>query len=154
VCINLGGDLRVAGESPDGLGWTVAIEHPWSKEPVVLVGLGNGAVATSTTLKRVWTVGEESRHHLIDPSTGAPSTSDLNLASIITAEAWLAEVLAKAVLLRGAERAFDIVDPRVAQALTVDAEGIVRTTPGLATYLGDAVAPVSIPVPSRPGGPS
>ena len=151
VCINLGGDLRVAGASPDGPGWTVAIEHPWSQVAVVLIGVAAGAVATSTTLKRTWTVGGEARHHLIDPATGAPSASDLNLASIVTAEAWLAEVLAKAVLLRGSARAFDLIDPGVAQALTVDADGVVRTTAGFADYLGGVHPPTSIPVPSREG---
>ncbi len=30
VCVNLGGDVRVCGAGPDGNGWTVAVEHPWS----------------------------------------------------------------------------------------------------------------------------
>src|SRR3954471_11235084 len=29
VCVNLGGDVRVAGAGPTGSAWTVAIEHPW-----------------------------------------------------------------------------------------------------------------------------
>ncbi|HVW31448.1 MAG TPA: FAD:protein FMN transferase, partial [Acidimicrobiia bacterium] len=28
VCVNLGGDLRVAGEPPSGDSWTVAVDHP------------------------------------------------------------------------------------------------------------------------------
>src|SRR5205823_3187293 len=56
ACVNLGGDLRVAGEPPDGpSAWTVAVEHPASPEPVALLGLHDGAVATSTTLRRRWT---------------------------------------------------------------------------------------------------
>ncbi|MEQ1704276.1 MAG: FAD:protein FMN transferase, partial [Ilumatobacteraceae bacterium] len=70
VCINLGGDLRVRGESPTGNGWTLAIEHPSCAEPIALVGLTDGAIATSSVLRRVWKVGGERRHHLIDPATG------------------------------------------------------------------------------------
>jgi thiamine biosynthesis lipoprotein len=151
ACVNMGGDLRLAGESPEGDGWTVAVEHPWSTEPVVLLGLAAGAVTTSTTLKRSWLVKGQRRHHLIDPGTGEPSTSDLNLASIVTAEAWIGEVLAKAVLLRGSERAFDLIDPSVAEALTVDDHGIVRATPGLRAYLGDAEVPTSIGAPEPEG---
>src|SRR3954447_16916959 len=96
VCVNLGGDLRVAGESPVGA-WTVALEHAWSHGPVALLGLRSGAMATSTTLHRRWTVeGGESRHHLIDPSTGEPSTTDITQATVIADEAWVAEVMAKA----------------------------------------------------------
>ena len=59
ACVNLGGDLRVAGRPPDGpsadaSGWTVAVDHPASPEPVALLGIHDGAVATSTTLRRRW----------------------------------------------------------------------------------------------------
>ncbi len=124
VCVNLGGDLRVAGESPVGA-WTVAIEHaagrtgPGSPR----LGLRSGAMATSTTLRRRWTVeGGEERHHLIDPSTGEPSTTDITQATVIADEAWVAEVMAKAVLLRGVERAFDVITPDL-DAIVVDEHG-------------------------------
>jgi FAD:protein FMN transferase len=144
VCINLGGDLRVAGEGPDCGPWTVAIEHPSLDEPVALVGLHAGAVATSTTLRRTWRIDGQTRHHLIDPFTGEPSASDLNLVSVIGGEAWMSEVLAKAMLLRGAERAFDIIDTNIIQALTVDNDGVVRSTPGLKAYIGGARLPDAI----------
>ena len=57
ACVNLGGDVRVAGCGPDGGPWTVGVWHPESAEPVTRVGLADGAVATSTTRLRRWTVG-------------------------------------------------------------------------------------------------
>ena len=75
--------------------------HPSIDEPIALIGLHVGAVATSTTLRRRWTVDGQVRHHLIDPTTGEPSRSDLELITVIAGEAWVAEVMAKAVLLRG-----------------------------------------------------
>jgi len=147
ACVNLGGDLRVTGEPPTGpSGWTVAVDHPASSEPVALLGVDDGAVATSTTLRRRWAVASgEERHHLIDPWTGAPSASDLTLAAVVAAEAWMAEVLAKAVLLRGSAHAFDLVAGLGADALTVDRDGTVRSTPGLAAFLGGRPLPVSLP---------
>ncbi|MDQ1498851.1 MAG: FAD:protein transferase [Actinomycetota bacterium] len=163
ACVNLGGDLRLAGRSPDdpsaadgppgGLpveavtgeyAWTVAIDHPGSTEPLALLGLRDGAVATSTTLRRRWTAQGQERHHLIDPWTGAPSTSDLTLAAVVTVDAWVAEVLAKAVLLRGSAQAFDLVAGLGADALTVDRDGAVRATPGLTAFLGGRPLPVSL----------
>jgi len=138
ACVNLGGDLRVAGESPRGDAWTVAIEHPHLAGPVALVGLHTGAIATSTTLKRRWSVDGETRHHLIDPETGASSQSDLDLVTVIAGEAWIAEVLAKAILLRGSARAFDIVDDTV-QALTIDGTGAVRTTSLFTAFTGGTI---------------
>lgn len=49
-------------------------------------------------------------------------------------------MLAKAALLRGAERAFDIL-PSDVEALTVDRHGVVHTTPGLTAYTGGVVPP-------------
>jgi thiamine biosynthesis lipoprotein len=144
ACVNLGGDLRVAGESPDGGAWTVAIEHPSTPEPVALIGLSEGAVATSTTLRRQWNVDGQHRHHLIDPATGEPSESDLELTTIIAGEAWIAEVLAKAVLLRGSQRAFDIVDGSGVQALTIDVGGVIRITPGFQHFTGAVPLPIDL----------
>ena len=147
MCVNLGGDVRVEGDSgaDDGTAWTIAIEHPAHPAPVALVGLRNGAVCTSTTLRRTWTVDGVRRHHLIDPATGEPSCSDLELVSVIAGQAWQAEVLAKAVLLRGADRAFDVLDEGI-EALTVDTHGAVRPTPGLRAFLGGASLPEHLPV--------
>jgi thiamine biosynthesis lipoprotein len=145
--VNLGGDLRVTGAGPDGGLWTVAIEHPWQRDAIALIGLADGAVATSTTLKRAWTTDGVARHHLIDPATGEPSTTDLNLVSVVAGQAWMAEVLAKSVLLRGAVRAFDLLDPSIANALTVDRDGVVRATPGLIAHLGGAVLPERVTPP-------
>jgi thiamine biosynthesis lipoprotein len=134
VCINLGGDVRVCGMGPREKGWTVAVEHPWSVEPVVLIGVADGAIATSTTLRRRWQTDGETRHHLIDPQTGLPSDTDLNLATVVAAEAWMAEVLAKAVLLAGSAHPFDIIGGTGAQALAVDGDGRIYATPGLGEY--------------------
>jgi thiamine biosynthesis lipoprotein len=137
VCINLGGDLRALGSSADG-SWTVAVEHPSFDEPIAHVGLEHGAIATSTTLKRQWLVGEERRHHLIDPHTGMPSTTDLTLATVIAGEAWIAEVMAKAVLLRGSDRAFDLLDAEHAAALVVNDHGSISTSTGFAAFTAAA----------------
>jgi thiamine biosynthesis lipoprotein len=143
VCVNMGGDLRVLGQSPTGTGWTLAIDHPWCTAPIAMVGLWEGAVATSSVLRRVWSVGGRSRHHLIDPVTGRPSTSDLALASVIAGEAWMAEVLAKAVLLRGTGRAFDLLDESTA-ALTVDHDGRITASAGFASFLGGVPLPEAV----------
>ena len=145
VCINLGGDLRVRGRSPEGGGWTIDIEHPLVSTPIARVGVCEGAVATSTTLTRQWRVDGAPRHHLIDPATGMPSDSDLTLACVISAQAWAAEVLAKAVLLRGSAHPFDLLGGTGAQALVVDREGRIDATDGFAAYLGDGTLPERLP---------
>ena len=138
ACVNLGGDVRVLGCPPEGGGWTVAVEHPWATAPIAQVGLADGAVATSTTLRRRWEVGRTVQHHLIDPQTGLPSDSDLTLVTVVAADAVTAEVMAKTVLLAGSARAFDILGGTGVEALATDREGRVLTSAGFAAYLGGA----------------
>ena len=143
VCVNLGGDLRVMGDGPDGSSWTVALEHPWSARPVCMLGIGDGAVATSTTLRRRWTTHGEQRHHLIDPRTGDVSDSGVHLAVVVAAEGWIAEALAKCVLLAGADHPFDAIGGTGAEAMAVDQVGRIQHTDGFLRFLGES------PLPSR-----
>lgn len=140
ACVNVGGDLRVAGQPPTGSGWTVAVEHPRLAEPVALLGIGDGAVATSTTARRRWNVDGEVRHHLVDPWTGEPSSSDLELVTVVAADAWKAEVLAKAELLRGSARLFDLVGGTGAEALAVTDNGRLIRSRGFARFTGATLA--------------
>jgi thiamine biosynthesis lipoprotein len=134
VCVDVGGDLRVEGRSPTGGSWTIAVEHPARATPVALLDVACGAVATSTTLRRRWTVDGDARHHLIDPRTGEPSDTDIDLMTIVAGEAWRAEVLATAALLRGSSRAFDLLDDG-SPGLAVTHLDEVICSPGLGPYL-------------------
>jgi thiamine biosynthesis lipoprotein len=142
VCVNLGGDVRVAGDTPSGDAWTVAIEHPERSGSVARVGIRRGAVATSTTLRRRWRSGEELRHHLIDPTTGLPSRTTLTFATVVAGHAWIADVLAKVLVLRGAPVRFDDVDAAGAAALTVDDDGRVAGSARIGDFLAEPLPTV------------
>ena len=96
--VNLGGDLFARGEGPSGDGWPVGLGG-------VSVLLRDQGAATSGTWRRSWSQGAERLHHLIDPRTGRPATTDLAEVSVVAARAVDAEVHAKAALLLGSERA-------------------------------------------------
>jgi FAD:protein FMN transferase len=144
VCVNLGGDVRVAGLNSNGAPWTIAVDHPATDEPVTRLGIANGAAATSTTLRRRWRVEGDPRHHLIDPKTGRPSTSDLTFVTVVAGHAWAAEVLAKAVLLHGTPDHFDPLVATGAEALAIDDRGRVSSTSGLAAFIAEPGLPVAI----------
>lgn len=139
VCVNLGGDVRVEGAAPYNGGWTIGIEYPGFREPFVTLGLSSGAVATSTRLLRRWTADGETRHHLIDPTTGRSAESRLTLVSVVASTAWQAEVFAKACLIDGS---LDLVEGTGMDGLAVTEDGTVLSTPGLSLFTGPI--PVSI----------
>ncbi|HEV3227131.1 MAG TPA: FAD:protein FMN transferase [Acidimicrobiales bacterium] len=136
VCINMGGDIRASGRSPEGDGWTIAVEHPWSSHPIADLGIGEGAIATSSTLGRRWSIDGRTHHHLIDPRTGEPADTDLTLVTVVAGSAWTAEVLAKAVLIRGSAHPFDLIEGSGAQALVVDDRGAIDMTDGFRDFAG------------------
>jgi thiamine biosynthesis lipoprotein len=136
ACVNLGGDVRVAGRPPAGDGWLVGVADPWAGDEVARVGLADGAVATSSVLRRRWCQDGRPRHHLIDPRTGAPSTSALVQVTAVAATGWESEVLAKAVLLNGDAHPFDILGGTGAEALAVAGDGAIVASSGLAAFTG------------------
>lgn len=98
--VNAGGDLAVAGQPPDQPDWPIAVpgrDRHWT------IPLRQGAVATSTVMRRAWRQGEVVRHHLIDPATGEPARSDLLSVTAVAPLCRQAEVGAKVALLLGAE---------------------------------------------------
>ena len=68
-------------------------------DPVVVAALAAGAIATSTILKRAWTVDGEDRHHLIDPHTGRSMRSRVVAVTAFSRNAAHAEIATKAALL-------------------------------------------------------
>lgn len=100
--IDLGGDLRVWGVAPEGAhAWPIAVEDPRDGSTAALLALDDGAVATSTTLRRRWSDGHRAAHHLIDPRTGRPTDGDLVAVTVVAGVAAGAEVLAKAAVVAG-----------------------------------------------------
>lgn len=106
--VELGGDLRVHGEPWFGADWSIAVLDPFEHGPdVATFTPTHGAVTTSTTRRRRWQVGERTLHHLLDPTTGQPSATDIVAVTTCAAEAWWAEVAAKTALLAGSAAAVD-----------------------------------------------
>lgn len=136
VLVDLGGDIATAGQAPVG-GWLVEIENPFDRsDSIAAARLPWGAIATSSRSRRRWTAPDGTeRHHLIDPTTGEPSTSDVAAATVIAGECWLAESVAKAAVLAGLETGLDIVESLGLHAVLVDADGTLHATPGMNGFL-------------------
>ena len=124
VLVNLGGDIRIAGEPPDH-GWLVGIvdnrgfdgvEGPapprhdaGSRSPSpprhdTVVTVHDGGLATSSTKVRAWSRGSARLHHIIEPSTGMPVGSCWRTVSVAAATCVDANTASTAAIIR-AERA-------------------------------------------------
>ncbi len=127
--VNLGGDVRVVGRSPEGIGWTVSVEDPFDESSeLTRVHLVDGAVATSSRLLRRWRRNGADVHHLIDPATGGSMDGDVAAVTVVAGEAWWAEIMAKAAFAAGPAGAASVLVN--AAALVVDMNGQRHATPG------------------------
>lgn len=133
--ISLGGDIAVVGTPPEG-GWHITIEHHADPERSIgTVALPWGAMATSTKTKRRWRTDDGEAHHLLDPRTGIPSTSDVLSASVIAGRCWQAEAYAKAAVVAGIDVGLELLEHAGVQGLLVDREGRHVTTADFRAYL-------------------
>lgn len=100
MLVNLGGDLRCVGTAPTASGWVVEIPRSADDEASV-VCVAEGAVATSTCLRRRWATTVGQAHHLIDPRTGRSAASACDAVTVVAASACDAETLATAIAANG-----------------------------------------------------
>jgi thiamine biosynthesis lipoprotein len=131
VCVNLGGDLQVAGEDPNGGGWLITVEDPYDRAHEVARTLVTDAgVATTSRTYRTWERAGVQIHHLIDPFSGAPAWTDLASVTVVAESAWWAEVLAKAAFVSGPVDGGAAITAAGASGVLVDDGGGVTALPG------------------------
>ncbi len=122
--IELGGDVRLWGDGWTGGPWQVDVQDPRDRSTVISrLELTGGAVATSSVLGKTWSVGRELRHHLIDPTTGRPSETDVVSVTTTSSELWWAEVVAKVAVLAGSRRAPAVMRHHGCSGLVLDRHG-------------------------------
>jgi FAD:protein FMN transferase len=132
--VGIGGDLACAGAPPEPHGWRVAVEDPLERSrSLATVALAAGGAATSSTLTRAWVDDGERRHHVIDPSTGTPASTDLAAVTVFARAGWEAEAHATAALLAGSRGALDYLDQAGLQGIVTTLAGETTSTPGLAS---------------------
>lgn len=134
ACANLGGDLRVDGDAPGGGPWVVDVGHPLRREPATTIGLRRGAVATSSRVRRAWGPRGD-RHHLIDPATGRPARTGLAAATVVAAEGWQAEVMAKAAFVAGMPEGLRLLDTTGTDGLLIDDQGSLHPSAGFGRFI-------------------
>lgn len=98
--IELGGDIAVIGPHPGGKPWQLGIANPVQPEtPVATIALSHGALATSGTYERCFTLNGKLYHHILNPLTGRP-VSGLVSASVASEHCLIAGSAATIALLK------------------------------------------------------
>ena len=95
--IDAGGDLYLAGHSPDDAPWSIGIRHPRAdRELIDSLRVSNAAVCTSGDYER----RSEDSHHILDPRTDAPADGVASV-TVVAPTAMAADALATAAFVLG-----------------------------------------------------
>jgi FAD:protein FMN transferase len=129
--VDVGGDMAGRGDGPDGgPGWLLAVDDPFRPhEDRAWLRLRNGAVATSTIMRRRCRRSSRWQHHLIDPRTGAPAATGVVQVTVRAPTAVRADVCAKTALVLGAGAGAAWLSARWLPGLVITVEGALIRTP-------------------------
>jgi thiamine biosynthesis lipoprotein len=102
--VDAGGDIAISGLKSDGRPWLVGIDDPLRRvDSLATLRLGRCGVATSGKDHRRWKVDNRWVHHIIDPRTGEPASTDVLTSTVIASNVMMAEMAAKVVLILGSQ---------------------------------------------------
>ena len=109
--VSAGGDIAVSGPLASGDPWLIEVQDPFgSGNYLELIHLENGGVATSGKDHRYWMRGGVFQHHIIDPRTRLPATTDILAATVVASTVMRAGALAKALLVSGSEEGLSLLE--------------------------------------------
>lgn len=122
--VDLGGDIVVWGDTPEGGLWQLAIADPRvAGSSLGTLGIGDGAVATSGPGVRRFGPGQ-GLHHLIDPATGMPAAAGPLAVTVVGKDAAEVEAFATALAITPIDEASAWLSARPSlSALVVPSEG-------------------------------
>ena len=83
--VNLGGNIICIGSKPDGEGFNIGIEAPFSDRTEIVgsVNIADKTTVTSGVYERMFEVDGKLYHHILNVKTGYSIDNDLNAVTII-----------------------------------------------------------------------
>lgn len=136
--VDIGGDIRCFGVSyKKNKKWLIGLQDPdvnqmdiSTQNKILVLELGNSAVATSGHYRRFVLIGDQKVSHILDPKTARPAVN-LDSTTIITERAVDADALATAASVLGPSKAVELIET-IAQveAVMIPAgqTGIIKTS--------------------------
>ena len=108
--INIGGEMIVRGQKPNGKPWHIGVERPAADslsmpEVQTSIALRDAALVTSGNYRKYYEKDGQRYSHTIDPATGRPVQHSLLSATVVEKDCWLADAMATAYMVMGLDRA-------------------------------------------------
>ena len=132
--INLGGNVLVINDNPEGHPWRIGIQNPFEPRGDVLgsVDVTNKTVVTSGIYERYIEKDGKKYHHILNPFTGYPMDNSLASVTLITDTSIDADAMTKQIFYKGIEKGPEYVKAlKGVEAIFVTKNKDVYITDGL-----------------------
>lgn len=114
--VEIGGEIRVSGTNSEGETWRIGIDKPLENSTAEdrrvqeVIHLDNQSIATSGSYRKFYEKDGIKYSHTLDPSTGYPVTHSLLSATVIADNCAMADAMATAFMVMGADKAIAFLD--------------------------------------------
>lgn len=114
--VEIGGEIRVRGLNSSGKLWTIGIDKPVEnssaedRELQEIIQLKDRSVATSGSYRKYYEKDGIKYSHTIDPTTGYPVTHTLLSATVVAENCGIADAMATAFMVMGAEKSIQFLN--------------------------------------------
>ena len=131
--LDLGGNITVLGDGPNGPSWRVAVKDPNDTSTYLgVVSMRDQTASTSGGYERYFEADGVRYHHIIDPETGYPAEAGLVSVTVISENPLLADILSTALFVAGRDAALEFWRSRTGFELVLcGQDGVVTVTEGL-----------------------
>ncbi len=125
--INLGGNVLVRGLRPDGTPWKVGIQDPVQQKVLRAIDVKDASAVTSGTYERGFKKDGVLYHHILNPKTGWPVTTDVAGVTVVAKRSLDAEGYSTTLLALGIEEGSSFVRAHdtILAAYFVDGSGSI-----------------------------
>ncbi|MGH8474259.1 MAG: FAD:protein FMN transferase [Methylococcales bacterium] len=123
--VEISGEIRVHGKSPDAGAWTIGIEKPVADQRSIeeTIQIAEGAVATSGDYRNFFEVEGIRYSHTIDPKSGWPISHGLASVTVLEKSATRADGLATAFMVLGTDAGLRLAEQHRIAALFIQRNG-------------------------------
>lgn len=110
--VEVGGEVRTAGNNPDGHEWRIGIEAPelMHGRALTAIAVSGKSVATSGDYRNYFERDGKRYSHTIDPATARPIEHGLASVTVVTDDCKTADALATAIDVLGPARGMDLAE--------------------------------------------
>ena len=132
--VNLGGNVLVYNNKPDGTDWNVGIQDPRESRGSVAgsIEVVDKTIVTSGNYERYFREDGKLYHHILNPDTGRPSRNKLLSVSIITKDSFDADAISTSAYILGLDKGMELVNNMDnVEAIFITDNLDVKVTPGL-----------------------